>query len=152
MNLRLKTGQLIVLIAGLLLFINLFLPWYQGFGIFYFHAFSAGFLAWFGSFCAIAAAVLIALKVFARMRIQAGPLHAEHLAFVLGALGLLFIFIRLVSAVHFTSIGVWFGLILSGALVAGTVLAMREEGLGFQSFAALGGTGTPPPPPPPPQD
>jgi len=145
---KLKKGQMIILGAGILLFINLFLPWYSGFWVYInaFHGY-AGFLAWFGSFCAIAGAALIALKVFARMRIQAGPLHAEHLAFVLGALGFLFVFIRLVSRTLGMSVGVWFGLILTALVTVGAFLAMKEEGLGLQSFGALGGSGTPPPPP-----
>jgi hypothetical protein len=146
---KLKNGQKIILGAGILLIINLFLPWYRvsAFG------FSASinafdtFLAWFGSFLAIAAAVLIALKVFANMKINAGPLKAEHLAFGLAALGFLFIFLRLVTEFDFAFIGIWLGLIVSAILAFGAFLAMKEEGLGIQDFKALGGNNPPPPPP-----
>jgi len=146
---KLKNGQKIVLGAGILLIINLFLPWYRvDFGI---ASASANafdtFLAWFGSFLAIAAAVIIALKVFANMKINAGPLKAEHLAFGLAALGFLFIFLRLVTEFDFAFIGIWFGLILSAILAFGAFLAMKEEGLGIQDFKALGGSNPPPPPP-----
>ena len=55
---KIKNGQKIVLGAGLLLIINLFLPWYRvDLGAFGSANFSAWhfFLAWFGSFLAIAA-------------------------------------------------------------------------------------------------
>ena len=147
---KLKKGQMIVLGAGLLLFINTFIPWqrydffYVGVNVNAWHY----FLAWFGSFLGIAAAVLIALKVIANMKINAGPLKVEHLAFVLGALGFLFVFIQLLSHLGSMFVGVWLGLLFAAALVFGTFLAMKEEGLDVKDFAALGGRGTPPPPPP----
>lgn len=150
---KIKNGQKIVLGAGILLVINLFLPWYRvdlgGFGSVSANAFDT-FLAWFGSFLAIAAAVIIALKVFANMKIKAGPLKAEHLAFGLGVLGFFFIFLRLVTETDFMFIGLWIGLIVSAILAFGAFLAMKEEGLGVADFKALGGNqgGTPPPPPP----
>jgi len=147
---KLKNGQKIILGAGILLIINLFLPWYRvsAFG------FSASinafdtFLAWFGSFLAIAAAVLIALKVFANMKIKAGPLKAEHLAFGLGVLGFFFIFLRLVTETTSMFIGLWFGLIFSAALAFGAFLAMKDEGLGIGDFKSMAGGNNPPPPPP----
>jgi len=150
---KLKNGQKIVLVAGIVLVINLFLPWYRvDLGAFGSANFSAWhfFLAWFGSLLAIAAAVIIALKVFANMKINAGPLKAEHLAFALGALGFLFILIKLLVDLDFMFIGVWIGLVASAALAFGTFLAMKEQGLGVADFKALGGNqgGTPPPPPP----
>lgn len=144
---KIKNGQKIVLGAGILLFINLFLPWY-GLGPFNLNAFDAGFLAWFGSFLAIAAAVLIALKVFTNMKIQAGPLKAEHLAFGLAALGFIFILLRLITETDLMKFGLWLGLIVSAILVFGTFLAMKEEGLGVADFKALGGSSNSPPPPP----
>jgi hypothetical protein len=150
---KIKNGQKIVLGAGILLIINLFLPWYRvdlgAFGSASVNAFDT-FLAWFGSFLAIAAAVIIALKVFANMKANAGSLKAEHLAFGLAVLGFFFIFLRMVTETHFMFIGLWIGLIVSAILAFGTFLAMKEEGLGIADFKALGGNkgGTPPPPPP----
>jgi hypothetical protein len=147
---KLKNGQKIVLAAGILLIINLFLPWYRvDFGIasVSINAFDT-FLAWFGSLLAIAAAVIIALKVFANMKINAGPLKAEHLAFGLAILGFFFIFLRMVTETSAMFIGLWFGLIFSAILAFGAFLAMKEQGLGVADFKALGGSGTPPPPPP----
>jgi len=65
MNTReLSTAKKVVFGAGLFLLFNLFTPWYRqggffstGFGA---DAYDAGFLAWFGSWCGTAAAVVIA--------------------------------------------------------------------------------------------
>jgi len=148
---KLKNGQKIILGAGILLVINLFLPWYRvDFGIASAsaNAFDAGFLAWFGSLLAIAAAVIVALKVFGNMKINAGTLKAEHLAFALGALAFILILLKLIVDSDFMFIGIWIGLIASAILAFGAFLAMKEEGLGVADFKALGGSGTPPPPPP----
>ena len=148
---KLKNGQKIILGAGILLIINLFLPWYRvDFGIASasVNAFDAGFLAWFGSFLAIAAAVIIALKVFANMKINAGPLKAEHLALALGALGFLLIVLKLIVDSDFMFIGIWIGLIASAILAFGAFLAMKDEGLGIGDFKSLAGGNNPPPPPP----
>jgi len=139
---KLKLGQKIVLGAGILLIINLFLPWWRvdfGFGSASANAFDA-FLAWFGSFLAIAAAVIIALKVFTSVKVNAGPLKAEHLAFALAALGFLFILIELFVDNEFMFVGIWIGLVASAVLAVGAFLAMKEEGLGVQDFKALGGS------------
>jgi len=139
---KLKLGQKIVLGAGILLVINLFIPWWRvdfGFGSANANAFDA-FLAWFGSFLCIAAAVIIALKVFTSVKVNVGPLKAEHLAFALGALGFLFILIELFVDNDFMFVGIWIGLIASAALAVGAFLAMKEEGLGVQDFKALGGS------------
>jgi hypothetical protein len=149
---KLKNGQKIVLAAGIVMIINLFLPWYRvsafGFSA-SINAFDSEFWAWFGSLCAIAAAVIIALKVFANMKINAGPLKAEHLALILGGLGFLFILIRLLTETTSMFIGLWIGLIVSAVLAYGAFMAMKEEGLSIQDFKSLGGGSNPPPPPPP---
>jgi len=147
---KLKLGQKIVLGAGILLIINLFLPWWRvdfGLGSASANAFDE-FLAWFGSFCAIAAAVIIALKVFGNMKINAGPLKAEHLALALAALGFLFILIEMLIENDFMFVGIWIGLIASAVLVYGAFLCMKQEGYAIQDFKSLGGGNTPPPPPP----
>lgn len=139
---KLKLGQKIVLGAGILLIINLFIPWFRvsvlGFSV-NANAFD-DFWAWFGSILAIAAAVIIALKVFTSVKANAGPLKAEHLALILGGLGFLFILISLLVNTEWLFIGVFIGLIAAGALTYGAFLAMKEEGLSVQDFKALGGS------------
>ena len=146
---KLKNGQKIILGAGILLIINLFLPWYRvDFGIasVSINAFDT-FLAWFGSFLAIAAAVIIALKVFANMKINAGPLKAEHIALILAALAVLFIFLRLVTETNSMFAGLFIGLIAAVALGYGAFLCLKQEGGSIQDFKSLGGSRNPPPPP-----
>jgi hypothetical protein len=141
---KIKNGQKIVLVAGIVLIINLFLPWWRvdlGIVSGSANAFDA-FLAWFGSFLAIAAAVIIALKVFSSVKVNAGPLKAEHIAFALGVLGFIFILIEMFVDNDFMFIGIWIGLIASAALAFGTFLAMKEEGLSAADFKALGKSGS----------
>ena len=59
---KLSNGQKIVVIGGIVLVVDLFLPWYgvTGFSI---NAFDSGFLAWFGMLLAIAGAVSVSLLV-----------------------------------------------------------------------------------------
>ena len=138
---KIKNGQKIVLVAGILLIIDIFLPWYGAFG-FNINAFDSGFLAWFGALCAIAAAVIIALKVFANLKLNAGPLKAEHIAFALAVLGAFFIFLRLVTETTAMKFGLWLGLIIAVVLAFGTFLAMKEEGLSAADFKNLGKSGS----------
>jgi hypothetical protein len=141
---KIKNGQKIVLVAGIVLIINLFLPWYRldlGIVSGSWNAFH-DFLAWFGSFLAIAAAVIIALKVFSSVKVNAGPLKAEHIAFALGVLGLVFILISLLVNTDVLFIGVFIGLIAAAGLAYGTFVAMKEEGLSAADFKALGKSGS----------
>ena len=154
---KLSLWQKIILGAGILIFINIFLPWYRislyGYSA-NANAFDAGFLAWFGSFCAFAAAVLIAIKVFTKTKIEAGPLKAEHLALLLSALGTFFILLRLVTETNFLFIGVFIGLVAAAGMTYASFMAMKEEGMGLSDFKDLSGGpgpgGDAPPPPPPP--
>jgi hypothetical protein len=150
---KMTTGQKIILGGGVLLIINLFLPWYRvsvmGFSA-SINAFDT-FLAWFGSFCAIAGAVIIALKMFGNVKIAAGPLKAEHLALALAALGFVLILLRLITETSSVFIGIFIGLIATAGMTYGGFLAMKDEGMALQDFKSLGGGkgGNPPPPPPP---
>ena len=92
--------------------------------------------------------MIIALKVFGNMKINAGPLKAEHIALILAALAVLFIFLRLVTETSSMFIGLWIGLIAAIALAYGCFLCMKQEGYAIQDFKSLGGGNTPPPPPP----
>ncbi len=140
---KLTRGQQIALVAGLVLIINLFLPWYDVIGI-SINAFDAGFAAWFGSLLAIAAAVLIAVKVFAGNAVNVGNLQTEQIALVLGALGTLLILLRWLTETNFVSFGLFLGLVAAGAVTAGAFLAMREAGLelpDMDDFRSVAGGG-----------
>ncbi len=112
--------------AGLILIINLFLPWQSFLGITR-NAFAAGFLAWFGSFLAIAAAVLIGLKALNGKKVELGNLKTEHIALVLGGLGTLLILLKLFGdLVGFAN---FLGLLAAAAVTVGAWMAMKEAGL-----------------------
>jgi len=153
---NLSTGQKLVFYGGLFLIVNLlFIPWYREGAVFSFgggvDAFGAGFYAWFGSFCGIAAAVLVYLKASGRGGIGTWPVKAELLILVLSAAAFVLFLVRLIV----DSRGVFLGLIL-GLIVAGlmTFGAFLNSGLqlpqGKPAAAVPAGGELPPPPPPPP--
>ena len=114
--------------AGIVLIINLFLPWYSV-GPFDINAFDAGFLAWFGSFVAIAGAVLLLIKAFGVRTVELGNLKTEHLALVLGALGTLLIILKFLVDSDFTSFGIFLGVIAAAAVTVAGWMAIKEAGL-----------------------
>ncbi len=125
---KLTRGQQIALVAGVVLVIDLFLPWYSVAG-FSANAFDAGFLAWFGALLAIVAAVLLAVKVFAGNAVNLGNLQTEQIALVLGGAGTLFIVLRWLTETNFVSFGLFLGLLAAAAVTYGSFMAMREAGL-----------------------
>ena len=129
---KLTTGQKIAIGAGAVLLINLFLPWYGVLSI-SINAFDAGFLAWFGSFLAIAGAVLLALKVFAGNAVNAGNLRTEQIALVLGAMGTIFIILRWLTESDLTKFGLFLGIIAAAAVTYGAFMSMKDEGLEMPS-------------------
>ncbi len=138
---KLTRGQQIAMVAGVVLIIDLFLPWYDVLG-FSVNAFDAGFLAWFGALLAIAAAVLLAVKVFAGNAVNLGNLQTEQIAFVLAAVGAIFILLRWLTETNFVSFGLFLGLLAAAAVAAGSFLAMREAGLempGVDDFKSVAG-------------
>ncbi|MCB2224445.1 MAG: hypothetical protein KQH83_09790 [Actinobacteria bacterium] len=149
---KLSTGAKIALIAGIVLIIDIFLPWYgvAGFSI---NAFDSGFPAWFGVLLGLAAVVVLALKIFDITDIAVGPFKAEQIALMLAALSTIFLLLRLVTETDFMKFGLFIGIAAAAALTYGSFMAMKEAGLDmpdmddFKSFGG-GGDGTPPPPPP----
>ena len=109
---KLSRGQQIGLGSGLLLIINLFLPWYRisigGFSSSA-NAFDAEFWAWGGSFVAIAGAL------------------------ILGGLGLLLIILRLLTETSNLFIGVFIGILAAGGVTYGSFMAMKDAGLELPS-------------------
>ncbi len=141
---KLTNGQKIAIVSGVVLIINLFLPWYGILGI-NINAFDSGFLAWFGSLLAIAAAVLLALKVFASNAIKLGNLQTEHLALLLGGLGFVLIVLRFLTESSLTKFGLFLGILASAAVTAGAYMSMKEAGLEMppsaDDFKSMGGGG-----------
>ena len=131
--------------AGLISLINIFLPWYGvdfGFGASAnFNAFDAGFFAWFGALLAVAAGALIVLKVLDVFDAKAGSLSAEQLAMVLGAVGTLFILLKLLFDNEFTKFGLYLGLIAAASATAGAFLSGKDAGVGIPNADDFKGDG-----------
>lgn len=148
---KLSQGGMIAGVAGIVLIINLFLPWYGAFG-FNLNAFDAEFTAWGGSLIAIAGAVILILKQMEIQDLKAGALSAEQLALLLGGLGALLVLLRWLTETDLVKFGLYLGLIAAIAVAVGAFLSLRESGqdLPFQGGGSSGGGSEPPPPPPPP--
>lgn len=129
---KLSTGQRIALGGGAVLIIGLFVPWYgvSMLGISATaNAFDAGFLAWFGAFLGIAAAVLIGLKALQSRSVSAGGLQTEQIALVLGALGTVLMVLKLLVDNDFTRFGIYLSILAGAAVTYGAFQSMREAGL-----------------------
>lgn len=135
--------------GGVLALINMFLPWYGidvGFGIgsVNANAWNAGFFAWLGALLVVAAGALIVLKALEVFEAQAGTLGTEQLAMVLGALGTLFIVLKLLVDNDFTKFGIYLGLLTGIAVTAGAFLTGKDVGVGIPTaddFKGDGGAG-----------
>ncbi len=131
----LSLGEKIILVAGVVLFICGFLPWYSiDFG-----PFSATRNGWQspGAFWSIIAVVIglamsgvITVKTFTDMKLPAdigGQSWARiHLAG--GAIALLFIIIKFINENDFLGFGFYLGFLAAAALAAGGALMFRDEG------------------------
>ncbi|HMC05893.1 MAG TPA: hypothetical protein VKG89_00725 [Solirubrobacterales bacterium] len=166
---RLNQGEKIAGISGVALILIMFI--FKWFGIQVGLLFDQSRNAW-GSYgftdvvLFLTALAAIALALLAASDSDVGlPVAASAIVTGLGVLSLILIVISLISPPDFVSflsgapvdhsrkIGVWLGLIATGALTMGGYLAMQEEGTSFGGEAdrfrggGTGGTGAPPPPP-----
>lgn len=123
--------------GGLVSLINIFLPWYGvdfGFGAAVnLNAFDAGILAWVGALLAVAAGVLVLLKALGVFEAKVGSLSTEQFAMVLGALGTLFILMKLLFDNEFSKFGLYLGLIAAAAATVGAFLSAKDKGIGLPS-------------------
>jgi len=147
-----------ILIGGIVLVVNLlFIPWYRagGFvdiGLAAADGWGAGFYAWGGSLCAIAAAVLLYLKATDQAGVARWGFKAEYPAFGLAAVGFVLILMRLITEADSVFIGTILGMLVAAGM---TALLFFEAGFKLPERAAapapaVGGGDLPPPPPPPP--
>jgi len=143
-----------ILAAGIVLVVNLlFIPWYRagGFvdiGMGQADGWSAGFYAWGGSLCGVAAAAILYLKATGRGKAGAWQVKAEYVALGLAAAGFVLVLVRLITE----SSSVFIGTILALLVLAGMTWALvLEAGITLpQRVAPPEGELPPPPPPPPP--
>jgi len=142
-----------ILAAGIALVVNLlFIPWYRAGGFVDIamgqaDGWSAGFYAWGGSLCGIAAAAVLYLKVTGRGKAGAWQVKAEYVALGLAAAGFVLVLVRLITE----SSSVFIGTILALLVLAGMTWALvLEGGITLPQRAAAPEGELPPPPPPPP--
>jgi hypothetical protein len=130
---KLNQNQKIVAGGGILAIISLFLPWYgisiSGLLSVNANAFRAGFLAWFGLVLAIAAAVIVLLKVLEVSEVKAGNLATEQLALVGAALGFIITVLKLLIDHDFVRWGLFIGIISTVVVAYGCYGAMKDAGL-----------------------
>lgn len=133
---KITTGQRIVLGSGIVLLINVFLPWYRfdfGIGSVSANAFDAGFLAWFGTLLAVAGAVIVAVEVFTGNKIEVGTLKGVQIALILGGLGLILILLRLLTETSNLFLGIFLGILAAAGVTYGSFMAMKEAGISMPS-------------------
>lgn len=139
---KLSQGAKLALIGGVVLIINLFLPWYSigggGFSI-SLNAFDAQFWAWGGSFIAIAGAAVLLLKATGGQEIGAGQFKPEQFATILAAVGTVLIILRFVTESTAASFGLFLGIAASAVVTYGTFTEMRNAGLDLPGMNQGGG-------------
>jgi hypothetical protein len=142
--------QKLVVYGGVFMVFNLlFVPWYRAGAFFSFGAgvdgFGAGFWAWFGSLCAIAAGAVVYMK--AKGGAGSWQIKPELIALVLSAAAFVMILVRLIIDANSVFLGLILGLIASGLM---TFAALLDSGFNLPKPGAGGAVPPPPPPPPPP--
>ena len=157
---KLSNGQKVALLGGLMLFVNLHIPWFSQHG--WTIDVSGSLMAWFGSLLGLLAAVVLLMKASGKEGLRLGALQAEHLALILAAGSLILVLIKVIighevgegfnKAEINRSVGVYLGLAAAAVTAIGAFLTMTEQGLRFPGMPApgAGGAAAPPPPPPPP--
>ena len=131
---RLRAGEWIAGVAGLVLLVALFLPWYRGET-----GARAGSLTGWQSLGAldvvlavVALAALAIPVVTAVHRVPAVPLAHQSLTILVGLLALLLVLIRVLNMPDWAvdrEWGLWVGLVGTLGIVVGGLTAMRDERL-----------------------
>jgi hypothetical protein len=145
---RLRAGEWIAAVSGAVLFVSLFLPWYEAGG--------ENVTAWEALAAVDVALALVAvvgmalLPVTGSQRVPAVPIAFSAFVALAGLVGLLLALVR-VAGVPDGADGrawaLWLGLVAALGVTAGGALAMRDERLS-PSGRHTDLTGRPVPPPP----
>lgn len=148
---KLGNGAKITLIGGIVLLVSSFLPWYGAFG-FNISGWDSQFWAIFGILFGLAAAIILALKVFDVTNVAFGPFKAEQIVLMLGALSTIFIVLRWITETSLVKYGLFLAILSAAAITFGAFTAMKEAGIAMpdvDDFKSFGGGDDSPPPPPP---
>ena len=119
-------GEWLVGAAGVLLFVSLFLPWFDGQTGWESFAVTDVIVA------AIAVGALVLLAVTARFRSASPAIAYEAMLTLVGSAGLVIVALRLLSPpgdVVGRGAGAWLGLLASAGIVLASLVAMRDERL-----------------------
>ncbi len=128
---RLRAGEWVAALSGLVLLVSLFLPWY-GAGA---DGDASGWeaLAAVDIALALVAAFGVSLLVItAAQRVPAVPVALSAIVTLVGLIGVVLVLIRLADTpggFDGRELGVWLGLVAALGVAAGAVLAMRDERL-----------------------
>ena len=123
---RLRVGEWIVGASGVLLLVALFLPWYGDPSATAWESFTV--LDVILALLALAA-ILVPILTTAQ-RVPALPLAYESLTALFGLLGLILVLIRVLNLpgeADGREIGLWLGLVATLGILAGGLIAMRDE-------------------------
>ena len=146
---RLNMGEMVAGGSGVLLFLVMFIDWFEGANAWQ----SFALIDWV---LLLAAAAGIGLAVLAATQTEVDlPIAASAIVTGIGALAVILVIYRIISPPDFgldffgadpdvgRSIGVFIGLLAAAGITVGGWLAMQEEGA---SFTDVGGGGAAPPP------
>ena len=123
---RLRVGEWIVGACGVLMLVALFAPWYGNPSSSAWEAFTILDVI----LALVALAALSVPLVTATHRVPAVPLAIESLTVLFGLLGLVLVVIRALNLpddLHGREWGLWLGLVAALGIVAGGLVAMRDE-------------------------
>lgn len=146
---RLRAGDWIAALSGVVLLVSLFLPWY-GRGP------DGDASAWEAlaavdiALALVAAFAVSLLVVTASQRVPAVPVALSALVTVVGLIGVVLVLIRLAATpggLDGREPGIWLGLVAAIGIVAGACLSMHDERLSPEG-AHTDLTGRPAPAPP----
>jgi hypothetical protein len=127
---RLRAGEWIAALSGVVLLVSLFLPWYGGAD-----GDASGWQALAAVDVALALVALFGvslLVVTASQRVPAVPIALSAVVALVGLVGLLLMLIRIANVpdgFDGREIGIWLGLLAAIGIVAGGALATRDERL-----------------------
>lgn len=135
---NMSLGEKIILIAGPLLLIDSFLPWYKVSVDFGFGKVSANFSGWedpgaiwsiLATIIGVVMAVVVAVTRFTSVQMPALPAGVTWARVHLGlaALAGICILLKIVDESSHMTYGFFLGIILVGALIAGAFLMFQEE-------------------------
>jgi hypothetical protein len=123
---RLRVGEWLVGACGVLMLVALFAPWYGNPSSSAWEAFTILDVI----LALLALAALSVPLVTATHRVPAVPLAIESLTALFGSIGVVLVLIRVLNLpddLHGREWGLWLGLVAALGIVAGGLVAMRDE-------------------------